>query len=94
MSVTFPHIRHPLYFNNLCVHLFDEDFEHLLALLVGKLIDIMGVLFAIGLAYELPAALEIGHFWLYVKAWMVSYPDHKEPLNGAALPILRLSVYL
>ena len=69
MSVTFPHIRHPPYFNNLCVHLFDEDFEHLLALLAGKLIDIMGVLFAIGLAYGLPAELEIGRSRLSCRGW-------------------------
>ena len=79
MSVTFPHIRHLLYFNNLCVHLFDEDFKHLLAPLVGKLIDIMGVLFAIGLAYELPAVLEIGYFWLYVEAWTFPTQITKSP---------------
>lgn len=47
--------------------------------MLGKLIDIMGVLFAIGLAYELPVALEIGHFWLYVEAWTFSTKITKSP---------------
>ena len=57
----------------------DEEGFHELAPLVGKLIDIMGVLFAIGLAYELPAVLEIGYFWLYVEAWTFPTQITKSP---------------
>ena len=41
-------IKHLLRFRNLCLHLYDQRLQLLLALLTGVSVDIAGVLFAVG----------------------------------------------
>lgn len=47
-SIALAQIHQPLRFRNLCLHLHDQHFQFLLALLAGVSVDITGVLFAVG----------------------------------------------
>ena len=46
--ITFAQILQPLRFRNLCLHLHDQHFQFLLALLAGVSVDITGVFLAVG----------------------------------------------
>ena len=46
--IVLAQILQPLRFRNLCLHLYDQHLQLLLALLAGVSVDIAGVLFAVG----------------------------------------------